>query len=436
LISKLSAAKRDPLHRNAFFLMLNQAALGLTGYIYWFIAARHAAPAFVSSSLAALGIIGLLGTAVTLGLPSTLMRFWSAVPSPTALLAKALSFVAGAGLALSGLWLLLGHIGLPRSSPSVIVFLAALAIPIAGVGTVSTFALIARQQASRVLLKDSIATLAKFALLLLFIATIGLSTKNIVTSSLAALITAAALATILALRPTKPRTTNATPPSSSALLRFSLGNHIAALVASAPPFVFPAILVAILGPTKAAFVTIPLMIVTALTVIPQSISNSLLTESSRDQTKLPHLIWRSVKSIYILAIPAVAVVFVAAPYILHAFGPGYASGSTCLRFMTLAILVMAANYVSDTVLLAHTKTKAYMVVNILGTIAVVGATVVGATHSVSATGIGWAAGQSIYLLLSVIALFATRITSKDHSSLAPQAPPRMHKTGTSPQSST
>jgi len=88
------------------------------------------------------------------------------------------------------------------------------------------------------------------------------------------------------------------------LLPYSFANYLANLLSGAPGFIYPLMVLNVLGAEKNAYFYITWMMVTVLSVIPGGMAQSLLAEGSRDQGRLAangrrapacalaHLIWR------------------------------------------------------------------------------------------------------------------------------------------------
>jgi O-antigen/teichoic acid export membrane protein len=188
-------------------------------------------------------------------------------------------------------------------------------------------------------------------------------------------------------------------------LRFVAGSHSAALVAVLPAQLLPVIVAATLGAREAAFVGIPILILTFVTIIPSMTSQALLTELEQAASEVPATAARALRLAYVGTLPASIILIVAAPKVLMVFGSSYAAhGTQFLRWIAAGTIFSTFNYVADTVLLGRQRMLAYNVVNVLGTVAILGCIAVSITHGFSWLGPGMFAGQALYALISIAML--------------------------------
>ena len=405
----------DSQHRNGLFLLADQALLGGTGMVFWLLAARHLPAATIGIATAVLGVASLAGMLATLGLPTTLLRYWGEEDDPAGMAWVALTVVGVAGLVLGLVWVTLARSwGVPSVFAGWSQAWLVAAVCAGGVGTVATYALMGRRQAQLIAAKDLVGIVVKLVGLGVVVA-IGVGSATGVVAAAAAGAVAAAVGGAWACTRSTPQRKSHDWMALAARLRvrsrFALGNHLASCVATVPLYLLPAILVARMGATQAAYAAVALLIVAALNAIPQSTSNALLAETSHmrgdvAQTRRTRTL-RAVRSTYVLAVPVVALTIVLARPVLSFFGPAYAAhGTTCMQIMAGTVLVACANYLSDTYLLILQEVRVYVVVNILGTVAVMGWVIYGSRFGPTGVGLGWMAGQANYLIFSVLGLVA------------------------------
>src|SRR4051812_47051785 len=70
----------DSLYRNSLFMISNSVLAAGLGLVFWTLAARLFSSAAVGDVTALLGVVTLAGTAATMGLPNTLIRFIASAP--------------------------------------------------------------------------------------------------------------------------------------------------------------------------------------------------------------------------------------------------------------------------------------------------------------------------------------------------------------------
>ena len=75
LVNLLNRTRHFPLYSNAFYLMLNNAATSLLGFVFWNVIARFFPPAQVGIGSALVAASMLVGALANLGLGAGLIRF-------------------------------------------------------------------------------------------------------------------------------------------------------------------------------------------------------------------------------------------------------------------------------------------------------------------------------------------------------------------------
>lgn len=392
----------------------------MAGWVFWALVARHTSTTQVGTATATLGLVSLLALACTLGLPNTFVRFLARDPDPRRLLTSGLWATALAGFATGTIWAAV-YPFTPAldtiTSRSVVVF----GVVVSALGMLGTFALVAQRRAAWVLSKDtagSVVKLGTVAVLWRFGA-LGVIAATFIGTALGTVVAiGSALRSRYAPAPSRPRAPSSNGNSApkwywTRHLRFSLGNHLSVVVASLPALVLPAVVATVLGANDAAYVAVALMLLAALNIIPQALSNAMLAEIGHDETQVRRHVLRALAAIYAGAVPAALVLYVLAPRVLTLFGERYSQhATTCLRWMCVATLISGLNYVGDTVLLAFKRVRAYGVVNIAGTVLVLASIVVFANNSTSGIGLGWLCGQVGYLLISLLGLWRSGVVAR------------------------
>ncbi|GAA1295870.1 lipopolysaccharide biosynthesis protein [Pseudonocardia xinjiangensis] len=127
-------------------------------------------------------------------------------------------------------------------------------------------------------------------------------------------------------------------PDRRGLTRIFLAEYATGAVMYVVPLTLPLLVVAVLGTEANAYYAVPWLISESLGLLIFNISSSYLVEAAHDSRRIAALMARTIRLIALVAVPGVAVVMIAAPWILSILGPAYAAeGSTVLRLMVLAI---------------------------------------------------------------------------------------------------
>lgn len=399
------------LYRNSLLLIADSAVSAGLGFVFWTLAARTFDARTVGTVAAVIGALTLASAAATFGLPNTMLRYLAGEADQRALLRAACVVVAGGGGLAGAVWAIApGHLGVPISSVTqrwwLILVILAGAIVASAVGNVADAGLIALREPEYVLATNALGGVVK-VVSLLFAATLG--TVGLLGSYLAATAVAAISATAVVTARARPlagrgRRERLLSPLAGKVT-FAAGNHLAALVAILPTTTMTALAVAIIGARDAAYLAMPLMIVGLLNVVPAMVAQSLYADLSADPTLGLTHIRRALRATYVLAIPAIGALAIAARPVLALFGPTYASrGAGCLQLMALAGVFASFNYLADAVLLARSKVAGYLFLNITGAAVTLALPVLFMGRDLRGVGLGWVLGQVGYTVLAAATL--------------------------------
>ncbi|KAB2946255.1 lipopolysaccharide biosynthesis protein [Candidatus Methanoperedens sp. BLZ2] len=124
---------------------------------------------------------------------------------------------------------------------------------------------------------------------------------------------------------------------------YSVGNYLAEIFYTLPRLVLPIMIVNLVSAESTGFFYIAMMVGGLLYGIPQSISNSLLAESS-DGGELWHKVKKSIKLNAVILFPGVIFFVFFGKFVLNIFNPLYAeNASTTLLILTIASLPVSIN---------------------------------------------------------------------------------------------
>ena len=353
---KLKQTVATPLYSNAFYLMLNTGVLALLGFFFWMIVARFYTEAEVGLSSAIISAINLVAIISVVGLNISLIRFLPHADKPQDLINSCYTLSGLISLAVAGIFLA----GLGFWSPALAfvnqhaVFASAF-IVFTILWTLSgmvDFTFVARRRADFVLSKNTIFSVLKLPLPILFV--LFFHTFGIVASWGIAAAVAVAVSIFLFLRRVQD-SYKPVPTLKLSLLkdmwRYSGGNYLASLFAGCPAFILPLMVVNILGAEQNAYFYIGWMMAGLLFAIPRAVSQSLFAEGSHFEDKLRENVTRSVKLTYLLLVPAVIVLILAGKWVLLVFGQSYSlNGLHLLWVLSLSSLPLAINSIYFTIL--------------------------------------------------------------------------------------
>jgi len=107
------------------------------------------------------------------------------------------------------------------------------------------------------------------------------------------------------------------------MTKFSLGNYIAGFIGGLPAMVLPILITNSIGAKFSAYFYMDMMIASLLYIIPMATSQSLFAKGSYSERDLKIQLKKAIKTISIIIIPAIIVIFLFGNYILLAFGKEY-----------------------------------------------------------------------------------------------------------------
>jgi len=365
---KLKQVVTTPLYSNAFYLMLNTAVTALCGFFFWMVVARFYTEAEVGFSSAIISAISLIVIISLVGLNTSLIRFLPQADKPQELINSCYTLSGLVSLVVAGIFI----VGLGFWSPALTfvrqnaIFTTAFII-FALLWTLSNlvdYTFIARRRAGFVLSKNTIYSVLKIPLPILFV--LFFRTFGIVASWGIAITVALAISIFLFL-PGVQKLYKPAPNLSLGLIkdmwRYSGGNYLTNLLGSSPAFILPLMVVNLLGAEQNAYFYVAWMIPTLLSAIPAAVSQSLFAEGSHFEDKLKENVAKSLKFTFLLLVPAVTVLILVGKWLLLAFGQSYSLNALKLLWiLSLSSLPLAINHLYTSILRVKSRLKELMAI--------------------------------------------------------------------------
>ena len=192
-------------------------------------------------------------------------------------------------------------------------------------------------------------------------------------------------------------------------LSITSGNYLATIMGILPVSIVPLEVFVILGAAETGRFAVAFLICGFLNVIPSTVGQVLFAEASRAGASLRGQVWKAIRGVYALLLPAIVIVIVAAHFVLDLFGAAYAVAATdCLRVLALSGLFTGGTYLVDSVLIARDRIAAYVFMNGANAALVLGFVGILAQRGLTAVAVGWALAQGLSLLLGMVVLATTR----------------------------
>lgn len=342
---------RTPLYKNAIFLIANTVLIAGAGFLFWFIATNLYTEEEVGQALVLVGVATFLAILSQLGFGTGLIRF---LPSTNNDRGKMVNtcltistivsiLLAIAILATIDLWFPQGR---QLMSLRALVPIFILLVPLMVNAPIVDNVFVAGRRALYVLVKSIVYQGTRLVLPLVLIGFLGI--LGILASYVLAQIVALSLAFFILLPRLYPGFRPGPAIDRSVLndiIHFSIGNHVAEVLAALP---YPVILLIVSRLTgsaeEAAFFGIPWLIASLLFAVPLMSSISLYAEGSHFEDRLYRDLLRTLRFIVPLLVAGILFLWFLGHWVLSLFGPRYAEeGFQLLRILALSGVFVAVN---------------------------------------------------------------------------------------------
>jgi O-antigen/teichoic acid export membrane protein len=335
----------DPMLRNGHALIASASVTQFVGVLYWIVAARVYPVAVVGRNSAAVSIMLFLSGVAELNMMSTLVRFVPTSGRHTARLILTVYLTSASIAAVIGTAFLFlipylePRLGFLRSTG----YLAAWFVFSVIIGTIFVLedsALTGVRAAPFVPVENTTFSLVKLALLFPLASLLpaaGIYVSWTAAIALAVIPTNAYLFFRAVPRHLRRYSVPGPPPRFSDIRSFLVPDSVGALFLLASTALIPLLVIDRLGSGAAGRWALAWIVGYSLFLISQNMGSSLVVETAADQSGLRQRCLRTITHLAKLIVPAVAVIVAAAPYLLLAFGRGYARADvTPLRLLALS----------------------------------------------------------------------------------------------------
>jgi O-antigen/teichoic acid export membrane protein len=428
LLTKGRRLASDPLYRGTLLLLINSGLLAALGFVFWTLAAREYPASAVGAFSGINSGISLFSAVASLGLQNLVTRHIASSANPRGLMLLVVGAITVLGSALCTFVVLAFGSYLPASlqlqshGRSAALFTAL--VICTSLNSVLNSGLVAIRAPGAVLWTNLVGAIARLTSL---VALASLRSSGLVFSLGIGLF----LSTVLSLPPFVARTpkgkgiTEATGTIRS-YLATSASTYIATIFGVLPSTAVPLIVIARLGTTKTAPFALALLVSGFLNIIPSTVAQVLFAEASRRDVSLSEQLRKAIKAIYIILLPALLLIELAAPLIMHLFGASYAAqGANALRILSLATLVTAGNYLVDSILIATDRGGAYLFMNAANAALVLFLVNALVGRGIAGGATGYAVAQAASMLLG-LAVAATGVPRQQEQASVNRASPAAH----------
>jgi O-antigen/teichoic acid export membrane protein len=406
------------LLRNSGFLMGTTVATSALGYAYWLLAAHNYSSSEVGLAAGAISTFTLVGYVLSLGVAPAYVRMLPRFREPaevaqffaSGLVATVTaSVVAGSAVvALLPIWA--HHFDGLRQTSLAAAFIAGCGLTTACIAIDGCF--VALRRSSRQFGRNLAFAATKMGLLLLPVVLLRQpDSASILWTWDGAQLLSAVLALVLLHRLGLPLTM----PGMAGLRRLLLHRHtmlgyqIGSLGAWLPPFVFPVLVIGLVGTRENAYVYFTWSVAGLLFMISTSIGLALFAEGS-NQEDLRRQTVLAAKVMLIALVPLTAVVLLLAHRILLLFGSEYAvHGTALLRIFALGALADAVTNCYVGLRNAQHRLAEVAGLNLtMAVVAIAGAAALLPTWGIDAVAWSWTSAQFVGCLWVVVVLLHAR----------------------------
>jgi len=360
IVAPIKQHLQDPLYKNAYFLMVREAATAVLGLVFWIVVARFYPPDEVGLAVALISAMGLLIVFSKLGLGFGLMRYLATAADKKGTINTCLTisglfsfllaiiFVAGLGFWSPAL------VFVQRDSAILLLFI--ILAPIYSILTLQGNAFVGMRSAK---FSFTQATILSTLRIPLPIALVSFGVLGIFCSWGISLCVALIIASFLFL----PRVVAEYYPAPTIkktivneMMHFSAGNYVIEIFEWAPGFLLPVIVINVMSAKMSAYFYMAWAIAVLLFSIPRSITTSLLAEGSHNPDRFRRDVIRAIKFTMILIIPAIVGILILGDKLLFLFGSEYfQNGLRLLWILALSGIPVAITAGYATVKRVHLK---------------------------------------------------------------------------------
>lgn len=413
---KFRQLKDNRLLVNSFYLMGAACAIAGFGFIFWAIIARSFADSQVGIAATLLSLSSLISLLSLAGFDTTFVRFLPKSNRRKDYTNSGLIIASGLSVVLSVVFLII----IPLTTPSLAfvthtplyAFYFIIFTLFTTLNTLTNAIFLAYRKALYTLIINVLFSLVKVILPFLFASGDAMLIFNIAGISQAVGVGLSfwvmwrKLGHVFALK------------VHADILRlsrkYSFAVYSSSILNLLPPTLLPLIVTNQIGPANSAYYYMTFTMASILYTGGYALMQSVFAESSHIEEHLEEHLKKAAKAFAIFMIPAIIVLVVAAPYILHVFGANYArEGTTLLQLFSLSGVFVAVYTALGTIFKVRGATVALFYMNVAYALTILGISYsLVAGHGLVTVGIGWLIGNVVAAIVGLISYKFTKARLK------------------------
>jgi O-antigen/teichoic acid export membrane protein len=339
------------LYTNSAYLIAANAVSAGFGFLFWTAAARLYPPHEVGLAAGVVSAMSLLAMISLLGLDYAIVRFLRRESDAGGVINTALTLGVSVALTLSVVFLVGLGIWSPSLRPLRSDALSAVSFIVATTCMAITGLLnavfLARMRSGFVLVVSAVFGTVKVLLALVF-ATVAAVFTKLVGAWAGGAVIAVVFGALWLLRRADGSSYRPRPMVLWSAIRrmtgFASANYLAAVLATAPLYVMPLLVLNLLGPEANAYFYVASSISGLLAMVPTAVSMTLFAHGSQDNHLPASQVAEGIRFSLSLLVPAIAGIFLLGGRVLLLFGRAYSEAATpTLWLLSLATLPMTLN---------------------------------------------------------------------------------------------
>ena len=389
--------KNDSLFRNSFYILFSTAIISVTGFLFWFLAARLYNSEQVGVVGALISACALIMSIGSLGINHAFIRYIPNSKNKQEIINSGTILVTISTLLVTICYILL----LPIVSPKLnlitanlffTIFFILLAV-ITSLNSLIDSIFIASRTAHYNMTTYSVFGISKIILLLFFVGfgASGLFFSHTIGIALALIIGFFIIQKKLHLK----LKFQYDQKIIKKMFKFSGLIYLISLIGGIPNLVLPLVIIQILGASQAAYFYMAMMIATLIFAIPNSVTSALFAEGSHDSESIGiHF-----KKAALLIIPSlfgvIIITMLLGHQVLSVFGKDYAvNGYWPLVWLSVSSIFIGFNALFSTILKIKKRLRGFLIINFLGTLFIVIASYFTIEHGLTNVALSWLGGQA------------------------------------------
>lgn len=352
LRSQLKLHLSNSLYRNSYLLMVGTLSSNLIGFITLTVATRYFSTEAVGIGSAALAAISLISVLSELGLGIAVIRYLPKAGNSGNDIINSFILV---NMAASTIITLVFLAGIQVWSPGLNIVwqqpIFLICFIFFSVGTalqpIIFNSFLAKHTSQYIVITDVISGILKLLFIIIFAFLINSSLGIFMSGGLAT--TIGLFLAIWYFLPKIQSNFHFRPRIKITFMRqiftYSISNYFARLLLQIPYPIISLIVVNTLGAKDNAYFYVSWSIASIIQIIPSSTFNSLFAETANDEKSERSNVFKSLRQMLYLAVPAIIFTFLISGKLLLIFGQGYSeNGVWILRLMAIAALPWGINY--------------------------------------------------------------------------------------------